>query len=106
MMKKSIVKLLCLTGFIAVAMSEIACNSGSPNATVSQMSHGEKLYRARCGNCHRLRKPYENTPEEWVFNVEKFGKKMTPEQRQLVLNYLFDARRKGTLRNIQGTGIR
>jgi mono/diheme cytochrome c family protein len=94
-MRKILVNFLLLLLLIVFVITELAC-SNNGRIAASEMTHGEKLYRARCGNCHRLRAPHENTTEEWALNVEKYGKRMTAEQRQLVLDYLLSARREGT----------
>ena len=94
-MTKIFLKLFVLLVLLTVVITELACSTNGQIVT-SEMTHGEKLYRARCANCHRLRAPHENTPEEWAMNVEKFGRKMTSEQKQLVLDYLLTAHRQGT----------
>ena len=92
-MTKIILKLFFGFVLLAVVITELACSTSGP-VVASEMTHGEKLYRARCANCHRLRAPHENTSEEWALNVEKYGKKMSPQQKQLVLDYLLtDAKR-------------
>ena len=95
-MRKTLVKFLLLLLLIAIVTAEVACSSNGRIAISGKMTHGEKLYRAKCANCHLLRNPHDNTPEEWAVNVEKYGKKMTAEQRQLVLEYLLAARQEGT----------
>ena len=63
---------------------------GCQNMAV-QMSNGEKLYRAKCSSCHRVIEPVEHGEEEWRQYVDKYGKKMTDEEKRIVLGYLVAA---------------
>jgi len=54
----------------------------------STNSPGQPLYSAKCGSCHRLLPPQDHTAPTWRHYVDKYGKKMTAEQKQLVLDYL------------------
>jgi cytochrome c5 len=63
---------------------------GCQNMAV-QMSDGEKLYRAKCSSCHRVIAPGDHEEEEWRLYVEKYGKKMTDEEKRIVLGYLATA---------------
>ena len=53
-----------------------------------QMSDGEKLYGSKCSSCHNIIEPSRHNKETWQKYVEEYGKKMTTEQKQLVLQYL------------------
>ena len=63
------------------------CESGG-HLNSANMSPGEKLYRARCAGCHRLRDPKSQTDDEWPGYVEKYGKKLNAEDKALILSYL------------------
>ncbi len=53
-------------------------------------AEGERLYRAHCAACHRLRDPKEQTSERWAWAVDHFGPRahLSDEERRLVLAYL------------------
>ena len=53
-----------------------------------QMSDGEKLYRSKCSSCHNIIEPKQHDEETWQKYVYEYGKKMTSEEKQLVLQYL------------------
>ena len=61
-----------------------AAASGHPD------SGGERIYRAHCAACHRLRDPSERTRQGWAEAVERFGPRahLSAEERHLVLEYL------------------
>jgi cytochrome c5 len=52
------------------------------------MSPGEMLYRAKCLSCHSVIAPGDHDEEEWRLYVDKYGKKMTDEEKRIVLGYL------------------
>ncbi|MHC4642275.1 MAG: c-type cytochrome [Planctomycetota bacterium] len=60
---------------------------GCQNMAV-QMSGGEKLYRAKCSSCHSVIAPGNHDEEQWCLYVDKYGKKMTDEEKRIVLEYL------------------
>ena len=66
-----------------------ACASGPPRPP---MSDGERTYRAKCTSCHRVYEPAEETPAQWVKEVDKMEalKKVTlsSEERAQILQYL------------------
>ena len=53
-----------------------------------QMSDGEKLYRAKCSSCHNIIEPDRHDRQTWDKYVDEYGRKMTIEEKQLVLDYL------------------
>ncbi len=78
---------------LAAAAALFACaGSGGPAAVPpgDPAAEGERLYRAHCASCHRLRDPRERTAEGWAEAVERFGPRahLSPAQRRLVLDYL------------------
>lgn len=46
------------------------------------------LYASKCGACHRLIGPDEHDEATWKHYVEKYGKKLTDDEKQEILNYL------------------
>lgn len=52
------------------------------------MSDGEKMYVAKCSSCHSVIAPGDHDEEEWRLYIDKYGKKMTGEEKQIVLEYL------------------
>jgi mono/diheme cytochrome c family protein len=93
-MIKTFFKLIFAFALFAVVITEVACSTNGLMAN-SEMTPGEKLYRARCGNCHRLRGLHENTAKEWALSVEKYGRKMSSSQKQMVLEYLVAKNQEG-----------
>jgi hypothetical protein len=56
-----------------------------------KMSGGEMLYRAKCSSCHKLIAPWRFEKEKRHRYVDKYGKKMTDEEKRVVLEYLGDS---------------
>lgn len=54
------------------------------------MSSDERVYRAKCRACHRLRDPASQTAKEWVNVLNEHVDKidLTPEQRAAILRHL------------------
>jgi cytochrome c5 len=74
-------------GVTAMGMSIPGC---SPKASDKNqpMSQGEKLYRGNCATCHRLLAPEEHDGPTWEAYIEKYGKRLSPEEKKLVYNFL------------------
>lgn len=53
-----------------------------------EMSPGEMLYRAKCSSCHNVIAASRYDREEWRLYIDKYGKKMTDEEKRIVLEYL------------------
>jgi mono/diheme cytochrome c family protein len=60
--------------------------SGSAGSRVPY--DGRALYASKCGSCHRLLAPQEYSMDEWLHYVDKYGKRMTEDQKQMVLSYI------------------
>ncbi|MHC4535356.1 MAG: hypothetical protein ACYS6K_15505 [Planctomycetota bacterium] len=75
--------LLLLFGAVGLFMSIHGCQS-----MAIQMSVGEKLYRAKCSSCHNIIEPSCHNNETWQKYVDEYGRKITIEEKQLVLEYL------------------
>lgn len=57
-----------------------------------KMSDGEILYRAKCSSCHNIIAPSRYNKEKWYLHVDKYGQKMTAEEKRTLLQYLVDSR--------------
>ena len=77
--------LLSLFGAICLFMLINGCRN-----MMVEMSEGEKLYRSKCSSCHNIIEPNRHDKETWQKYVEEYGKKMTIEEKRLVLKYLVD----------------
>jgi len=55
-------------------------------------SNNEILYRGKCSSCHTLIEPNRFDKEIWYLYIEKYGQKMTDEEKQLLFNYLTKSR--------------
>lgn len=56
------------------------------------MDEGAIMYSRKCSSCHNLIEPSRFDKEQWQYYVDKYGKKMTIEEKQLLLDYLAGAR--------------
>jgi cytochrome c5 len=56
-----------------------------------EMNGGEVLYRKNCSSCHDLIEPGRFDREKWNTYAKKYGKKMTDEEKRVVLEYLGDS---------------
>ena len=65
----------------------MGCSRKSSDAN-RPMSPGEKLYRANCAACHRLLAPEEHDAPTWEAYIEKYGKRLSAEEKKLVYNFL------------------
>ena len=54
------------------------------------MSPAEVLYRAKCSSCHRLLKRQGYDDKQWSRHIHKYGKRMTAQEKELLLEYLLD----------------
>jgi cytochrome c5 len=63
--------------------------------TLTQMGRGERLYRAKCSGCHTLISPARHDQETWRLYVDKYGKKMSAEEKRIVMEYLADPDDRG-----------
>ncbi len=58
---------------------------------VTEMSDSEILYRAKCSSCHNIIAPASFGKEKWHLYIDKYGQKMTDEEKRMVLQYLTDS---------------
>ncbi|UCG57177.1 MAG: hypothetical protein JSU70_20210 [Phycisphaerales bacterium] len=80
-MKKNIlISLLLVTGLFLFVNS---CGQ-----MMTDMTDAERLYRAKCSSCHAIIEPNRHDEETWRLYVDRYGKKMTDEQKQTVLQHL------------------
>ena len=82
------IPLLALAG---CASPEKATDSGDPNQIA------RRLYVAKCAKCHKFYDPSRYSDSEWQKWMGKMSKKskLTPEQRELLSNYIEQAFRSG-----------
>ena len=75
-------KKLLLLVFVAIGLFMLinGCRS-----MMMEMSDGEKLYRSKCSSCHNIIEPNLHDKETWQKYVEEYGKKMTIDEKRLVL---------------------
>ena len=52
------------------------------------MSDGQVLYRSKCSSCHNIIAPSSYGREDWRRYIDKYGRKMTDEEKRAVLEYL------------------
>jgi hypothetical protein len=53
-----------------------------------QMSEGQRLYQAKCSSCHNLVEPERFDYLQWRSYIDKYGSKLSAEQKQFMLDYL------------------
>jgi len=51
-------------------------------------SNSEKLYSSKCSSCHNLIEPSRFDKETWHLHIERYGQKMTDEEKRVLLGYL------------------
>ncbi len=76
-----------LLPWLLAAIGLVALSYGCRNMAV-EMSGGEMLYLAKCSSCHNIIEPSHHNKETWEIYVDEYGKKMTTEEKQLLLAYL------------------
>ncbi len=69
------------------AIGLLALIYGCRNMAV-EMSYGKMLYHAKCSSCHNIIEPSRHDEEIWHKYVDEYGRKMTIEEKRLVLQYL------------------
>ncbi len=77
---------------LSLAAMVVACDARLPDAE----SAGARLYRDRCGDCHRLYAPQLLKAEMWKYQVERMQGEMVrrgapplkDEERATLLEYL------------------
>jgi len=74
---------------VALVVIVSGCAATAPQQG-SEMTEGERLYRANCASCHALRKPANYTDEAWQSYVAKYGEKLalSPTTQKAILHYL------------------
>ncbi len=75
--------LLCLLGVGGLFTLVYGCQ----NIAV-EMSDSEMLYRAKCSSCHNVIAANRYDQEKWSLYIDEYGKKMTNDEKRIVLEYL------------------
>lgn len=77
---------------VVVAFVAFGCTSKNLQP-VSEMTEGERLYRANCAACHALRNPANYTDDEWTGYVAKYGEKLnlSAQEQEKILAHLQSA---------------
>lgn len=58
------------------------------------MDPGTVLYRKKCSSCHNLIEPCRFDEATWRLYVEKYGQKLTVEEKQRLVYYLASSRQE------------
>jgi hypothetical protein len=53
-----------------------------------EMNEGAALYSRKCSSCHNLIEPSRFGKEQWHLYIDKYGQKMTVEEKERLLYYL------------------
>ena len=70
-------------GFFGTCLLIYGCHN-----MAKPMGKGEIMYSRKCSSCHNLIEPSLFDKEQWQYYVDKYGKKMTNEEKQLLVDYL------------------
>ena len=71
--------------FIRAILVVVLCYGCTQMAV--RMTPAEVTYRAKCSSCHRILEPKEYGELQWSQYVEKYGQEMTPQEKEMVLQY-------------------
>ena len=77
--------LSCLFGAIWLFVLLQGCGN-----MAKQMNTSEALYRSKCSSCHNIIAPSRYGKETWRLYIDKYGQKMTDQEKRTVLQYLAD----------------
>lgn len=80
--------LLWLFGSLGLFLLVYGCSD-----IAKPMDQGAIMYSRKCSSCHNLVEPSRFNKEQWQYYIDKYGKKMTIEEKQLLLDYLTDFQR-------------
>lgn len=80
----------------ALLLAGCAEGAGARGAGGEGTGRAERLYRAHCASCHRLRDPAEHSADEWARLVPRYGPRahLAPAEEQEVLRYLEERARR------------
>lgn len=85
-MKKLLIVLLESIGLVMIAHG---CHD-----MARDMDPRAVLYSRKCSSCHNLIEPSRFDEETWRRYVEKYGQKLTIEEKQRLVYYLVSSRQK------------
>ena len=72
-----------LVGALGVGLTLWGCQGAA-----KPMSSGEALYRVKCSSCHGVIARERHDSETWRVYVDRYGKKLTSQQKSAMLEYL------------------
>ncbi len=78
--------LFCVFGAVCLLIFVYGCAM-----MAKPMSDGEVLYRAKCSSCHNIIAPSSYGKEDWQLYLDKYGEKMTNQEKRAILEYLVNA---------------
>lgn len=73
---------------LALLLAVGGCAHGEAGGAPPAPNDAARLYRRSCTSCHRLKAPREHDAETWRRAVERFGTRLTPEERRAIADYL------------------
>lgn len=73
---------------LSIVIAAVMAGCGS---MATQMSQEQKLYLSKCASCHQPIAPGRYDDLQWEQNVARYGKGLTPAQKQQILSYLQNA---------------
>ncbi|MHC4478057.1 MAG: c-type cytochrome [Planctomycetota bacterium] len=79
-----------LLTWLAIAATVLTCLYGCADMA-AQMSPAERLYRAKCSSCHNVIMPGAHAEQSWRAHIDHYGRHLTEEQRQTILQYVSPA---------------
>ena len=75
-------QITCLITAAILIAAFIGCQESN------QLPTAQKLYSSKCSSCHRLIPPEKHTPAEWKLYIDRYGKKLTNDQKNALLTHL------------------
>ena len=78
----------CTVSAVAIGTALVLLLIGCHQGGRTQMSEGDRLYRAKCASCHRLVDPDEYENEQWHAFLADHGPRMTQAERTAIADHL------------------
>ncbi|HEY4717041.1 MAG TPA: cytochrome c [bacterium] len=74
--------------YLLIVLGPLCLACSSLIKSTDKISDGERLYRSKCSACHMLIERERLSKEGWKAAVEKYGAKLTEEDRSKILQHL------------------